>query len=292
MQSLNIAVSTDDQLAADGGSTRLNHGEEIFFKKGSYIVRYPRDIQEIVDLNEPIIVNQLDDPIPQSFGIDFATQTKMNDIIRQDVFDNNGIFFVEDTQVPLPSSNDQDDDDEEFDDFNDGSSGSTALKNKPVINQSESRFCKQISAMFMMFDMDKPIGYVPDLNPAYCSIKIPLIDATNKAKAAYPEFFTPEVKKARVRLIIVLREHRGKGLLNLIFEACTQMAKERGFDCIHMTSTSPETMHVARKFGYTVLSEVYFKDYPEINEHYKPHESLLKKLGDAPHTVQYCAKFL
>ena len=122
----------------------------------------------------------------------------------------------------------------------------------------------------MLFDLDKPIGYVPDICPQYTSLKVPLIDATNKAKAAGPQYFLPEVKKARVRLIIVFREERGKGLLNFLFEAVDVMAKEQGFDCLQMTCTSPETFHVSNKFGYEVLSEVFFKDYPEINEHYAP----------------------
>lgn len=279
----------DHVLSADGGSTP---SQEIFFQKGKYIVRYPKSVQEIIDLNEPIIVNQLDDPIPQSFGIDFETQTKMNDIIRQDVFDHNGIFFIEDTEVPLQAQQEQSE--EEDDGFNDGGSGSTSVKKTAVQGSTDQSraYGKKVVAMFMMFDMDKPIGYVPDICPQYLSLKVPLIDATNKSKANAPQFFLPEVKKARVRLIIVFREERGKGLLNLMFEAIDVMAKDRGFDCVQMTCTSPETFHVSKKFGYDVLSEVFFKEYPEIREHYAPLESTVQKFGERGHSVRYVSKFV
>ena len=92
---------------------------------------------------------------------------------------------------------------------------------------------------FVLIDYDLALGHQHMEDERYKAIGIAMETGINQAKKDHPEFFVDSLKKAKVRLIIIFPEHRGKGYLTPLFEAIETIAKERGYDCILMTATAP-----------------------------------------------------
>ena len=63
------------------------------------------------------------------------------------------------------------------------------------------------------------------------------------ASRDHPEFFSEEnyPSKGRVRMITVLPEFRGRGILHVIFDGFEKIGADRGFNALHMIITTPES---------------------------------------------------
>ena len=102
----------------------------------------------------------------------------------------------------------------------------------------------------------------------YDAINVAMGVGIDKAHEEHPEYFRDGIKKAKVRLIIIFPEYRGKGLLTVVFKAIEEIARGKGFECIVMTATAPQTFHMGKKFNYTVLSEIKYEDIKGIEKSY------------------------
>ncbi|CDW86840.1 UNKNOWN [Stylonychia lemnae] len=171
------------------------------------------------------------------------------------------------------------------------------MKDKMLQNDSfifvENIQTKELVGSFVVFDQDQPQDSISIPSDRLRSIINSLVETTKRAKENHPEFFTNEMRKMRVRLIIVFREHRGKGILNRMYEAFENIAESRGFNAIHMTCGAPETFHLCKKFGYQTLGEFRYQDMePEFLEYYKPSDEIKSKFRGEDMRIQYNIKIL
>ncbi|CDW78926.1 UNKNOWN [Stylonychia lemnae] len=166
------------------------------------------------------------------------------------------------------------------------------FKNDSYIYVEDIR-SKELAGIFVVFDQDQPQDSIPFYSDRYKSMITSLVETTKNAKENHPELFTDETKKMRVRLIIVFREHRGKGILNHMYNAFENIAESRGFNTIHMTCGAPETFHLCKKFGYQTLGEFrYLGLEPELLQYFKPSDEIKMKFRGEDMRIQYNVKII
>ena len=83
--------------------------------------------------------------------------------------------------------------------------------------------------MFAVLDLSLHITPMHYLSDSYEASLKAARETYARAKAKAPEYFdNTNHTAARLRLVVIKNEERGKGLLNFIFEAAEKIARARG----------------------------------------------------------------
>ncbi|CDW74376.1 UNKNOWN [Stylonychia lemnae] len=117
------------------------------------------------------------------------------------------------------------------------------------------------------------------------------LESFKRANDMYQDYFKPESKKLRVRLILIKKEYRGQGLSRYLFPAIDTIAKNFGFESIQMLTAAPEMFKLCEKHGYNNLAELFEDEMPnEYLEVLKPSDEIKTRLRGQPFRVIYYVK--
>lgn len=97
-----------------------------------------------------------------------------------------------------------------------------------------------------------------------------------------------------LRMAVVKREERGKGLLHFIFEAGEKITRSLGYKYYVVGCTSPATYHVAMKNDFNLFEEFFYNDITEeeIKAYYKPTPEILKQFDERGQNFRIVGKEL